>query len=72
MDYYRQNIHSITFYDSIIAIKFDSNLYGSQPECLSPGLDKYVNLIDTPCYPKALNNLCLISNWIFRREFYQK
>ena len=38
MDYYRQNIHSITFYDSIIAIKKKSKI---MPTIINTNINKY-------------------------------
>ena len=38
MDYFRQNIHSITFYDSIIAIKKKSKI---MPTIVNTNINEY-------------------------------
>lgn len=52
--------------EDVVAVKFDSSLFGSQPVCLAHGLMPYVKLLDPGHYPLALNNLCFVSNWMFR------
>ncbi|KZR72356.1 Glycosyl transferase family 2 [Prochlorococcus marinus str. MIT 1313] len=55
----------------IAAVKFDSSLFGFQPACVSSGLCDYVDQLSPRDYPDAFNNLCLISNWLFRSESYR-
>lgn len=51
---------------TIAAVKFDSSLFGSQrPDCV-PSLKGYVDGLQPAQFPEAFNNLCLISNWLFR------
>ncbi|WP_041374650.1 glycosyltransferase family 2 protein [Prochlorococcus marinus] len=57
--------------DDIAAVKFDSSLFGSQPVCVSSGLGDYVEQLSPRNYPDAFNNLCLISNWLFRTDSYR-
>ncbi len=58
--------------DHVVALKFDSSLYGSQPDYATFGLEEYVNIIPRRDYPNAFNNLCLISNWLFRCDLYRE
>lgn len=53
---------------SVLAVKFDSSLYGAQKACCVPDLDGYVAKVDYRRYADAFNNLCLVSNWLFRCE----
>lgn len=53
---------------SVVAIKFDSDLYGSQQMCCVSSLRDYVAQTDPRRFADAFNNLCLISNWLFRCE----
>ena len=54
--------------DSVVAVKFDSDLFGRQPACCVQTLQDYMKYL-RPCdYADAFNNLCLISNWLFRCE----
>jgi len=55
----------------IMAIKFDSDLFGRQRRCCASGLADYVAQLDPLDYADAFNNLCLVSNWIFRCEHYR-
>ena len=55
---------------STFAVKFDSSLFGRQQPCSVNCLQDYVDLLNRSQYPDAFNNLCLISNWLFRREPY--
>ena len=57
--------------DDIAAVKFDSSLFGFQPVCVSSGIGDYVEQLSPRNYPDAFNNLCLISNWMFRTDFYR-
>ncbi len=60
-----------TLSDDVAAVKFDSNLYGFQARCVSSGLVDYVSQLSPRCYADAFNNLCLISNWLFRVDSYK-
>jgi hypothetical protein len=55
---------------SICAVKFDSSLFGNQQDLTCRGLDEYLQSIPKRQRADAFNNLCLISNWIFRRVPY--
>lgn len=57
--------------DDIAAVKFDSSLFGFQPVCVSSGLSDYVDQLSPRNYPDAFNNLCLVSNWLFRTDSYR-
>lgn len=57
---------------SVIAVKFDSGLYGAQKRCCVSGLAGYVAQLDPCSYPDAFNNLCLVSNWLFRCDRYRQ
>jgi hypothetical protein len=57
---------------AVVAVKFDSGLYGAQQTCQAPGLQAYVDQLDPQCYADAFNNLCLVSNWLFRCEPYRR
>lgn len=52
----------------VIAIKFDSTLFGHQQFCRSTGLVDYVDQLDACYYAEAFNNICLVSNWLFRSD----
>lgn len=52
--------------DGVIAVKFDSTLFGMQSCCNVSDLAEYVDQLDSRCYADAFNNLCLVSNWLFR------
>ncbi len=52
--------------DNIVAIKFDSSLFGRQSRSQSIDFSEYVQGLPRSFYPAALNNLCLVSNWMFR------
>ena len=54
----------------VIAVKFDSSLFGVQPCLTVSGLSDYVAQLDRCFYADAFNNLCLISNWMFRCDRY--
>jgi hypothetical protein len=53
---------------AIAAVKFDSSLFGMQRTSCVPSLKDYVIGLQRSQYPEAFNNLCLISNWLFRPE----
>lgn len=52
----------------VCAVKFDSSLFGSQRDATCGGLDDYLRFVQRRHRADAFNNLCLVSNWIFRRE----
>lgn len=52
----------------VCAVKFDSSLFGSQPDVTCGGLDDYLRFVRRHQRADAFNNLCLVSNWVFRRE----
>lgn len=58
--------------DSVLAVKFDSSLFGQQSHCQATALRTYVTSLQPRHYPAAFNNLCLISNWLFRAEPYRR
>lgn len=53
---------------SVMAVKFDSDLFGNQPCCCVSSLPDYVAQLSPSSYPSAFNNLCFISNWVFNCE----
>jgi glycosyltransferase involved in cell wall biosynthesis len=57
---------------SVLAVKFDSSLFGQQPLCHAGGLQGYVDQLPPEHYPEAFNNLCLVSNWLFRCGPYRR
>lgn len=61
-----------TLPDSVFAVKFDSSLFGKQANFISSGLVDYVAHLDRRFYANAYNNLCFISNWLFRCEPYRQ
>ncbi len=61
-----------TIPDDFVAVKYDSSLFGAQPNIFATSLDDYVNTLHSNDYPKAFNNLCLISNWLFRCNQYKQ
>lgn len=52
----------------VCAVKFDSSLYGHQRELSCASLEDYVAGLPGGQRADAFNNLCLVSNWLFRRE----
>lgn len=52
----------------VVAVKFDSGLFGAQPPVCVAGLDAYLCRLPSAHYADAFNNLLLISNWLFRVE----
>ena len=60
-----------TLPSSTFAVKFDSGLFGLQQPCTVNSLQGYVDFLNRSHYPDAFNNLCLISNWLFRCEPYR-
>ena len=52
--------------DGVIAVKFDSTLFGMQSCCNVSDLAEYVDQLDSRSYADAFNNICLVSNWLFR------
>lgn len=57
---------------AVLAVKFDSSLFGHQPLCQAAGLQDYVDQLQPQQYPEAFNNLCLVSNWLFRCGPYRR
>lgn len=57
---------------AVMAVKFDSSLYGAQRRCCVSGLADYVAQLDPQHYADAFNNLCLVSNWMFRCDRYRQ
>jgi glycosyltransferase involved in cell wall biosynthesis len=57
---------------TVLAVKFDSGLFGAQKAIATSGLQDYVNHLKSAQYADAFNNLCLVSNWLFRTEPYQR
>jgi glycosyltransferase involved in cell wall biosynthesis len=55
-----------TLDSNVIAVKFDSSLFGRQQTLRADCLKHYLDRLDSASYPDAFNNLCLISNWIFQ------
>lgn len=53
---------------SVFAVKYDCTLFGAQPDVSAAGLQDYVNQLRPAQYADAFNNLCLVSNWLFRTE----
>jgi len=53
---------------SVLGVKFDSGLFGAQTAIVESGLQDYVNHLKPVQYADALNNLCLVSNWLFRTD----
>lgn len=56
---------------AVLAVKFDSSLYGAQRPCCVSGLSAYVAQLEPHRYADAFNNLCLVSNWMFRCDRYR-
>jgi glycosyltransferase involved in cell wall biosynthesis len=54
--------------EEVVAVKFDSSLFGAQPACRTAGLMPYLQKLRPGQYPEAFNNLLLISTWLFRVE----
>ena len=50
----------------VVGIKFDSSLYGKQKLYQAASLSDWVDQLRSADYADAFNNLCLVSNWIFR------
>jgi glycosyltransferase involved in cell wall biosynthesis len=57
-----------TLSKDIVAVKFDSSLFGAQQGLKAVRLQDYVEQLRRADYPDAFNNLCLISNWLFQTE----
>lgn len=55
---------------AIAAVKFDSSLFGEQQSDCVASLKSFVANLEPSQYPEAFNNLCLISNWLFRPSPY--
>ena len=53
---------------SVLAVKFDSGLFGAQKPIAASGLQNYLDHLKPAQYADAFNNLCLVSNWLFRTE----
>jgi hypothetical protein len=52
----------------VCAVKFDSSLFGHQRDLSCASLEDYVETLNGGERADAFNNLCLVSNWLFRRE----
>ena len=57
---------------TVMAVKFDSSLYGGQQTRCVSSLQDYVEQVDSRDYAQAFNNLCLVSNWLFRCAPYRR
>ena len=66
VDYLRELVNGLPA--STFAVKFDSSLFGCQQPSSVNSLQGYVDLLNRSQYADAFNNLCLISNWLFRCE----
>lgn len=53
---------------AVVALKFDSSLFGFQTSCQTAGLLPYLLALSPQQYPEFFNNLLLVSNWLFRVE----
>jgi hypothetical protein len=57
---------------TVLAVKFDSQLFGHQPSCQVENLQGYVGRLHPGQHAEAFNNLCFVSNWLFRVSPYRQ